>query len=66
MTKSKLLTAGLIAVAMLATPVMARENRHSARHLAEGAEPNDAGATGALVKMENGPSGLGGVNAMNA
>jgi hypothetical protein len=35
MTKSKLLTAGLIASAMLATPVVARENHPSARHLAE-------------------------------
>jgi predicted enzyme related to lactoylglutathione lyase len=24
-------------------------------------KPNNAGATGALVKMENGPSGIGGV-----
>ncbi len=38
MTKSKLLTAGLIAAAMLASPVVAREHHPRARHLvAEGA-----------------------------
>jgi hypothetical protein len=44
MTKSKLLTAGLIAASMLATPVVARENHPSARHLAEGASVSAAGA----------------------
>ena len=38
MTKSKLLTAGLIAAAMLASPVVAREHHPSARYLAEGAD----------------------------
>jgi hypothetical protein len=38
MTKSRLLTAGLIAAAMLATPVAAREHHPSARQLAEGAD----------------------------
>jgi len=34
MTKLKLLSAGLIAAAMLATPAMARENHETARQLA--------------------------------
>ena len=38
MTKSKLLTAGLIAAAMLATPVVAREHHPSARHFTESAD----------------------------
>jgi hypothetical protein len=38
MTKSKLLTAGLIAAAMLASPVVAREYHPSARYHAEGAD----------------------------
>jgi hypothetical protein len=37
MTKSKLLTAGLIAAAMLATPVVAREHHPSVRHVAQDA-----------------------------
>jgi hypothetical protein len=36
MTKSKLLTAGLIAAAMLATPAVAREHHPSARQVAQG------------------------------
>jgi hypothetical protein len=35
MTKIKLLSAGLIATAMLATPAMARENYVAKRHVAE-------------------------------
>jgi hypothetical protein len=35
MTKLKLLSAALIAAAMLATPAMARESHVSSRHLAE-------------------------------
>jgi hypothetical protein len=42
MTKLKLLSAGLIAAAMLTTPVMAREHHLNARHVAKGA---DASAT---------------------
>ncbi len=38
MTKSKLLTAGLIAAAMLASPVVAREHHPSARHFAGGVD----------------------------
>jgi hypothetical protein len=38
MTKSRLLTAALIAAAMLAPPVAAREKHPSVRHLAEGAD----------------------------
>ena len=41
MTKLKLLSAGLIAAAMLTTPVMARKHHLNARHVAKGA---DAGA----------------------
>jgi hypothetical protein len=37
MTKSRVLTAGLIAAATLAAPVAAREHHPSARPLAEGA-----------------------------
>ena len=37
MTKSKLLSAALIAAAMLATPAMARTSHVISRHLAEGA-----------------------------
>jgi hypothetical protein len=37
MTKIKLLSAGLIATAMLATPAMAREHYGARRHVAEGA-----------------------------
>jgi hypothetical protein len=40
MTKSKLLTAGLIAAAMLAGPVAAREIHPVARQVAEGADVN--------------------------
>jgi hypothetical protein len=35
MTKFKLLSAGLIATAMLATPAMARENYAARRHVAQ-------------------------------
>jgi hypothetical protein len=44
MTKSKLLTAALIAAAMLATPVLAQEYRPSAQRLAEGAYVSAEGA----------------------
>jgi hypothetical protein len=44
MTKLKLLSAGLIAAAILTTPVMAREHHLSSRHVAKSA---DASATSA-------------------
>jgi hypothetical protein len=46
MTKLKALSAALIAAAMLATPVMARESHVTSRHLARGA--NASTASGAL------------------
>ena len=49
MTKFKLLTAGLIAAAMLASPVVAREHHPSAQRLAQDAyasAPQDAYASG--------------------
>jgi hypothetical protein len=42
MTKSKLLTAGLIAAAMLAGPAAAREIHQSARQVAEVSAQSDA------------------------
>jgi hypothetical protein len=48
MTKLKLLSAGLIAAAMLTTPVMAREHHLKARHVAKGA---DAGASPAPINL---------------
>jgi hypothetical protein len=44
MTKLKLLSAGLIAAAILTTPVMARQHHLSAQHVAKSA---DASATSA-------------------
>jgi hypothetical protein len=41
MTKIKLLSAGLIATAMLATPVMAREHHGASRHVAAQAYASD-------------------------
>ncbi len=51
MTKLKFMSAGLIAMAMLATPAMAQEGRVMPRHLA--ANP-DAGATPPGVFYVNG------------
>jgi hypothetical protein len=42
MTKAKLLSAGMIAVAMLATPAMAREHHPVSRHLAADANASIA------------------------
>jgi hypothetical protein len=42
MTKFKLLSAGLTAVTMLATPAMARESHVATRHAAEGAYASTA------------------------
>jgi hypothetical protein len=42
MTKPKLLSAALIAAAMLATPAMARESHVTAQHLAEHANASTA------------------------
>jgi hypothetical protein len=44
MTKLKLLSAGLIAAAMLTTPVMAQEHHLNARHVAKGADASAAPA----------------------
>jgi hypothetical protein len=44
MTKFKLLSAGFIAAAMLATPAMARENHMTSRHLERAAVSAPAGA----------------------
>jgi hypothetical protein len=52
MTKIKLLSAGLIATAMLATPAMAREHYGASRHVAEDANASvfpTAGYTGGRV-----------------
>jgi hypothetical protein len=45
MTKSKLLSAALIAAAMLTTPVVAQESHMNTRHLA--ASANDSATSGA-------------------
>jgi hypothetical protein len=42
MTKLKFLSAALIAVAVLATPALARESQASSRHLAENANASTA------------------------
>jgi hypothetical protein len=55
MTKSKLLTAGLIAAAMLASPVMAQEYHARAQHLAQGA---DARADGGYAGAESAYAGI--------
>ena len=52
MTKVKILSAALIAAAMLATPAMARESQASSRHLAMDA--NASAAPGARSADERG------------
>jgi predicted secreted Zn-dependent protease len=44
MTTIKLLSAGMIAAAMLATPVMARDNHMARRHVTENAIAGDSSA----------------------
>jgi hypothetical protein len=56
MTKSKLLSAALIAAAMLATPAMARTNHVSSRHLAADANAN-ASPTAHHIDID-GPVGI--------
>jgi hypothetical protein len=46
MTRFKVLSAGLIAAAMLTTPVMAREYQSNARHMTKW---SDVGASGAAL-----------------
>jgi hypothetical protein len=53
MTKSKLLSAALIAAAMLATPAMARTSHATSRHLAV-----DANASGSPTAHISGPVGI--------
>ena len=56
MTKSKLLSAALIAAAMLATPAMARTNHVTSRHLAPDA---NASASPAAHHIDiDGPVGI--------
>jgi hypothetical protein len=52
MTKVRLLSAALIAAAMLATPAMARESQVNSRHLAM--EANASAASGARSADERG------------
>ena len=44
MTTIKLLSAGMIAAAMLTTPAMARDNRMAKRHVSESANVSDPAA----------------------
>jgi hypothetical protein len=53
MTKLKLLSAALIAAAMLATPAMARTSHVTSRHLAE-----HANASASPTAHHNGPVGI--------
>jgi hypothetical protein len=56
MTKSKLLSAALIAAAMLATPAMARTNHVTSRHLA--ADANASASPTAHHIHIHGPVGI--------